>query len=119
MSYIINHQGVFVEAFELNVRDFTQRVIKSAAMDRSMIFNAAANQSCPEPFLNFERPMYEEMSLEKVGKGEKPVPHWLRRQIGRVTAKDSASNKQWKIEKVKCMTIPQLLHEANTGKKRK
>jgi hypothetical protein len=110
-------RGVFIEAFSMNVADLKSKLTSSNnAISRSTIMNVAAADKCASKIVNFERPMYEEKNRLR-GKDEKQIPHWLRRQIGKVTTSEQPSDREWTIEKVRCVSASDILMEAGNGNK--
>ncbi len=99
----------------MNAKDLEEKLTNASAVNRANIINAAAANVCSTDYLNFERPLYEEKN-QKRDKSDKQIPHWLRRQIGKVTSKDKASNREWVIEKVRCITAANILRESNVGR---
>lgn len=103
-------RGIFVEPFAMNVRDLIQNLAFKNATSRSMVLQAAATEVCAGPTLTLERPLYEEKMA--AGNSSKPIPHWLRRQIGSIlpTHREHA-RKEWTLEEVRCVTGDIILDE--------
>lgn len=66
--------GVFVEANHKNVADLKNMIISKgpAVINRTFVFDKAVSQKCDTPYVEFLRPLYEELQAET----KKEVPHW-------------------------------------------
>lgn len=106
-------KAVFVEPFTINVKDLRANLEHKNVTRRSTVLQGAATSECKTPTLVLERPLYEEKML--AGNTSKPVPHWLRRQIGSILPPHrSRPRKDWITEEVRCLTADTILTEWST-----
>jgi hypothetical protein len=110
-----NIRGLFIEANQVNVRDFNNLVdSKSRELkDRTTMIHAAVTETCSNKYINFSYP--NPLSKDKNGKDE---PRWIRREIGRIQEQSAAIhsmphelNPAWIIEPVRCLTFETLVSE--------
>jgi len=103
-------RAVFVEPMTPNIRDLTSYLTNKGAIDRSLIIHAACTQTCEEPTLQVERPLYEELNNNKTAAERKDIPHWLRREIGSIKPKGRThARPDWVLEEVRCVTATDVL----------
>lgn len=89
----------------LNVHDLQLILKRNNVAHRSHLIRAAVNESCQSDRINFTRPIYEEKRAR--------VPHWKRRQIGKIAdgRVDSNFGSEWINEQVNCLTFEDILRK--------
>lgn len=95
-----NINGLFIEPMEANVKDFQAKINqRPKTASRTIMIQAAVNETCPNTFLEFERP----------GVIDGAAPHWKRREIGKIKTSSNRPDISLNTELVRCMTFNDVI----------
>lgn len=85
--------GVFIEPMSNNFADLTKMFETHGVTNRSTAIKGAATAECISPFIEVQRPLFEEK--------DPTLAHWMRRQIGGIVQKGSKAPGGWTIDTVR------------------
>lgn len=85
--------GVFVEPMSNNFADLTKMFETHGVANRSTAIKGAATAECTSPFIEVQRPLFEEK--------DPTLAHWMRRQIGGIVQKGAKAPGGWTIDTVR------------------
>jgi hypothetical protein len=85
--------GVFVEPMANNFADLTKMFETHGVSNRSTAIKGAATAECSSPFIEVQRPLFEEK--------DPTLAHWMRRQIGGIVPKGSKAPGGWTVDTVR------------------
>lgn len=98
-----NWQAIFVDAVESNIeaiKPFLRQHEATKAEDRVVLMRAAATGKCETPTIRFSTPIIDP---------SKNLPHWYRRQVGRLTGANEVSRDDWTHVDVPCVVADDIV----------